>query len=135
MDTCIFCKIVRKKTPAYIIYEDKLTMAFLDKYPQSRGHLQLIPKKHCLYVYEIPQMGEFFTIAQKIIRVIIPVLNAEYVTLATFGMQVRHAHLWIVPQYRQEVRVTEGAYGISDPQALKQIGELLRNKLLGGGVV
>lgn len=105
MDECIFCQIVAKKSPAYIVYEDSEYLAFLDIFPQSRGHLQLIPKKHYRWVWEIPDMASFFGVAQKIIRAIIPVLNADHVTLATVGEEVHHAHLWIVPQYERRMRV------------------------------
>jgi len=107
MDPCIFCRIADKSTPADVVYEDQHYLAFLDKYPQSPGQLQFIPKKHYRWIYEVPQMGEMFTIAQKIIRAIIPVLGASHVTLATFGQQVGHAHLWIVPQYGGGIRLKE----------------------------
>jgi len=104
---CVFCQIVKGKSPAQIVYEDEKFMAFLDKYQQTRGHLQLIPKRHYQWVYDMPDLGNFFEVAQKIIRVIIPVLGAKHVTLATFGHEINHAHLWIVPQYGQVTKVCE----------------------------
>jgi len=104
---CVFCQIARKEVPAYFLFEDPICIAFLDKYPQTRGHLQLIPKKHYRWVYEMPDMGKLFTTAGNIIRAIIPVLGASHVTLATFGHEVKHAHVWIVPQYSREVHVEE----------------------------
>lgn len=108
MENCIFCQIAKKESPAQIVYEDARYMAFLDIHPQSRGHLQLIPKKHYRWLYELPDIGSFFECAQEIIRVIIPALEADHVTLAAFGREVAHAHLWIVPQYRRSVRLKEG---------------------------
>ncbi len=98
-------------------------MAFLDKYPQTRGHLQLIPKKHYQWVYQIPQIGKFFEVAQKIIHVIIPVLGADHVTLAAFGHEVHHAHLWIVPQYGSVVKVEEqfSSHQADDDQELAKL--------------
>ena len=127
MSTCIFCQIIAKEIPAHIVYEDELVIAFLDKYPQTRGHLQLVPKKHYRWIYEMPEIGTFFETAQKIIRGIIPVLGADHVTIATFGYQVEHAHLWIVPQYKKKVDLKEGnrLHG----EGLKQVADLLKNKL------
>lgn len=100
MTDCIFCRIVTRQEPAEVVYEDDVCMAFLDKYPQARGQLQLIPKKHYRWIYEVPEIGQIFATAGKIIRAIIPVLGADHATLATFGRQVAHAHIWIVPQYQ-----------------------------------
>lgn len=43
---CVFCDIVSKTIPAYIIYEDAGYIAFLDKYPISIGHTLVLPKTH-----------------------------------------------------------------------------------------
>ncbi|MGD0886450.1 MAG: histidine triad nucleotide-binding protein [Thermodesulfovibrionales bacterium] len=46
MSDCIFCKIIEKKVPANIVYEDELTLAFEDVNPQAPVHTLIIPKKH-----------------------------------------------------------------------------------------
>src|SRR3989338_9295929 len=43
---CIFCKIVRKEAPAYIVHEDKDVIAFLDIMPANKGHCLVVPKEH-----------------------------------------------------------------------------------------
>ena len=43
---CVFCDIVARRTPSYIIYEDADHIAFLDKYPISIGHTLTLPKRH-----------------------------------------------------------------------------------------
>ncbi|MFW9833617.1 MAG: HIT family protein [Candidatus Thorarchaeota archaeon] len=45
-DNCIFCKIVRGEMPASVVFEDELSMAFMDVFPVTEGHSLLIPKKH-----------------------------------------------------------------------------------------
>jgi len=108
MENCVFCRIINRKEPAFIVYEDEETIAFLDKYPQTRGHLQLAPKTHVRWVYDIEQIGSFFVTAKMLIRGIIPVLRADYVRLASFGEEVPHGHLWIVPQYGKAIQLVEG---------------------------
>ncbi len=46
MNDCIFCKIVEKKIPARIVYEDELVLAFEDLNAQAPVHALIIPKKH-----------------------------------------------------------------------------------------
>lgn len=46
MNGCIFCKIVSGDIPSTKVYEDELTLAFLDINPQAPTHIVLIPKAH-----------------------------------------------------------------------------------------
>jgi len=66
MDDCIFCKIVKGEIPAFKVYEDNDFLAFLDINPISVGHTLLIPKKHYRWVYDVPNFGEYWQVAQKI---------------------------------------------------------------------
>jgi histidine triad (HIT) family protein len=46
MDQCIFCRILERKIPAKIIYEDESAFAIEDIHPQSPVHLLVIPREH-----------------------------------------------------------------------------------------
>lgn len=124
---CTFCRIIRREESALIVYEDDEVIAFLDKHPQTRGHLQLVPKIHVRWLYELADIGTFFVTAKKIIRVIIPALGADHVTMATFGYQVAHAHLWLVPQYETVTEISEDAGDKSGIQG--EVAELLKSVL------
>ena len=50
---CIFCKIIAKEIPANIVYEDDVTIAFLDRTPVNPGHTLILPKKHARNVFDI----------------------------------------------------------------------------------
>ncbi|MGV8940135.1 MAG: HIT family protein [Lysobacter sp.] len=43
---CIFCDIVQGKEPASIVFEDELTMAFVDLRQFHPGHTLVIPRRH-----------------------------------------------------------------------------------------
>ncbi|AZE67887.1 Diadenosine tetraphosphate (Ap4A) hydrolase [Pseudomonas synxantha] len=43
---CIFCSIVRKTSPAHILWEDDQYMAFLSIFPNTPGFSVVIPKQH-----------------------------------------------------------------------------------------
>jgi len=71
MSECIFCKIISKKIPAKIIYEDESVMAFEDTNPQAPVHALVIPKKHISTTLDIKDednalIGHLFQTAGKI---------------------------------------------------------------------
>ncbi|MEN6311677.1 MAG: histidine triad nucleotide-binding protein [Acidobacteriota bacterium] len=58
MDSCLFCRIIRKEIPAKIVYEDDKFLAFEDIRPQAPVHLLLIPKTHIASLNEAPEGTE-----------------------------------------------------------------------------
>ena len=46
MADCLFCKIIERKIPASIVYEDQRVLAFNDINPQAPTHILVIPKRH-----------------------------------------------------------------------------------------
>ncbi len=46
MKDCVFCRIVDKKLPASVEYEDEFVLAFKSIEPVSEFHILVIPKKH-----------------------------------------------------------------------------------------
>jgi histidine triad (HIT) family protein len=52
-DTCVFCEIVRRTEVASIVWEDRLTMAFVDLRQFHAGHTLVIPKRHVNDVREL----------------------------------------------------------------------------------
>ena len=45
-EDCLFCKIIDKKIPAKIVFEDRDVLAFEDIKPQAPVHIMVIPKTH-----------------------------------------------------------------------------------------
>src|SRR5207253_10519433 len=50
---CVFCGIVRGTEPASVVWEDDLTMAFLDRRQFHAGHTPVIPRLHLCDVREL----------------------------------------------------------------------------------
>ncbi len=44
--SCVFCEIVRGTEPASMVWDDSLTMAFIDLRQFHVGHVLVIPKRH-----------------------------------------------------------------------------------------
>jgi len=52
-DVCVFCEIAQGTRTASIVYEDDLTMAFVDLRQFHAGHTLVIPRRHIPDVREI----------------------------------------------------------------------------------
>ena len=50
---CVFCEIVAGVSPASVVYEDDLTMAFLSLTQFHPGHVLVIPREHLADVREV----------------------------------------------------------------------------------
>ena len=95
---CIFCKIVAGEIPSTKVYEDDNFLAFLDINPQSPGHTQVIPKKHYRFVWDVPEAGPYFEVAQKVARAMQNTFGpVDEVHSRIMGDEVHHAHIWIYP--------------------------------------
>jgi len=73
MDSCLFCRIVRREIPAKIVYEDEKCLAFEDIKPQAPVHILIIPKAHFASLNEAPAgaeslLGEMLLRARAIAR-------------------------------------------------------------------
>jgi histidine triad (HIT) family protein len=57
-ETCLFCKIVDKKIPCKMVYEDDSVIAIEDIHPQAPVHLLVIPNKHIESLSNLKQQDE-----------------------------------------------------------------------------
>ena len=94
---CIFCKIVAGEIPSHKVYEDENFFAFLDINPQSPGHTQVIPKKHYRWVWDVPNVGEYFEVVRKIALAQQKAFETDFILSKIVGDEVEHAHIWVFP--------------------------------------
>jgi len=101
---CVFCEIVERRAPAYIVYEDTATLAFLDIFPFTRGHLLVVPKRHGARLTDLPwddQMALIRTLDELCRRAerLAPDYNLALNAGARAGQVVFHVHFHIIPRY------------------------------------
>lgn len=108
MENCIFCKIVKGELPSHKVYEDDNFLAFLDIHPQSPGHVQIIPKKHYRWVWDLPSedeepssvkatAGKYFEVVRKIALAQRKAFDTDWILSKIVGDEAEHAHIWIFP--------------------------------------
>ncbi|QXI50702.1 HIT family protein [Pseudomonas alvandae] len=136
----IFAMILRGEAPAYKIYEDADVLAFLDIFPQSRGHVLVIPKasqaRNILEV-EPAVLGTLMSAVQRLTRVIVDELQPDGVQIAQFngapaGQTVYHIHVHIIPRWEGQAPGVHGQ-GKADPQELEALQARLVERIRSAG--
>lgn len=99
MQDSIFIKIINGEIPCSKVYEDDLTLAFLDIYPAQPGHTLVIPKKQVEFLWDLPATDyqAVMATAQKVALRLREVLEVPYVGEKVVGTDVPHAHVHLVP--------------------------------------
>jgi len=104
MSECIFCQIIQKQVPASIVYEDKQVMAFLSNHPVNVGHTLVVPKKHYVNLFEIPEEEAacLFRIVKRITHAVKDATNSDAIRIVQnngkdAGQIIFHLHIHIIP--------------------------------------
>ncbi|HTC88894.1 MAG TPA: HIT family protein [Bryobacteraceae bacterium] len=101
--TCRFCNIATD----YIVFEDNLSLAFLDYRPLFIGHTLLIPKAHYETLTDLPAnlVAPFFSNVQLLAQAVEQAMHAEGTFVAInnrVSQSVPHLHVHIVPRRKKD---------------------------------
>jgi len=104
---CLFCAIVSGSVPSDRVYEDALSIAFLDHRPLFPGHVLLIPRRHVVTLANLPpgDVGQFFQTVQQLGTAVERAMEADgsFVAINNIVSQsVPHLHVHIVPRRRKD---------------------------------
>ncbi len=98
---CVFCKIIQNQLPSSKVWEDDRYLAFMSSLPINPGHVLVIPKEHVDYVFDLREedLGNLMIISKQIAQAIKKAYNPATgkVGLMVAGLQVRHAHIHLIP--------------------------------------
>ncbi len=106
-ENCLFCQIAAGAVPAVSVFEDQVSMAFLDHRPLFSGHCLLVPREHYETLDDLPPklVGPFFSNVQLLARAVEKALHAEGTFVAMnnrVSQSVPHLHTHIVPRRRKD---------------------------------
>jgi histidine triad (HIT) family protein len=137
-DDCVFCKIAVHRAPASIVFEDALTMAFVDLRQFHPGHTLVIPRAHVPDVRDLdPATGAALMAAvSHITRAVGLAFPNQGLSLwhsigeAAF-QEVPHLHIHVHPRMRDDdfLRVYPGAPPLPDRQTLDGYAARIRDRL------
>lgn len=104
-DDCIFCKIITGDIPSFKLYEDAMTLAFMDINPVHDGHALVIPKEHApnLFTVSADALAATTSTAQKIASAVNRTLEPDGMNLLqcngeAAAQSVFHFHLHVLPR-------------------------------------
>ncbi|MDG2531075.1 HIT family protein [Caulobacter endophyticus] len=124
----IFAKIVCGEIPSVKVFEDDEVLAFMDAFPQSRGHLLVISKTskaRNVLEAEPKTLGRLIGAVQKAARAVTKALDPAGVVVTQFngapaGQSVFHLHFHVIPRYENEDLGRHGE-GMADIEELKAL--------------
>ena len=95
----VFSKIVRGEITCYKVYEDELTMAFLDIHPVQPGHTLVVSKKQVEFVWDLDDVTYQAVMAttRKVAQRLKEVMGTPFVGEEVVGVDVPHAHVHLIP--------------------------------------
>jgi histidine triad (HIT) family protein len=130
-DNNLFAKILRGEIPAVKVYEDEEVLAFMDIFPQTRGHMLVMPKHvRARNFLELPdeKVAPLMTRVHRLTKAAVKALKPDGVTVTQFngedaGQTIFHLHWHIIPRYAG-VRLAGHGHGnkadIAELQAIAQ---------------
>jgi len=128
-DNNLFAKILRGEIPAVKVYEDSEVLAFMDIFPQTRGHFLVVPKNvRARNFLELPsdRVGPLMERVHRLAIAAEKALRPDGVTVTQFsgeaaGQTVFHLHVHIIPRYSGQRLAGHGHGKQADIAELQQI--------------
>jgi len=134
-DNNIFAKILRGEIPAFKVYEDADTLAFMDVMPQSNGHTLVIPKAPSRNLLDADPavLAKTIPVVQKIAVAAKKAFAADGIQIVQFnepasGQTVYHLHFHIIPRF-EGVALKAHTGKMEDMEVLKANAEKLKAAL------
>lgn len=115
MEFCVFCGIEKAIPKERIVYQDSTWIAILDNYPVSKGHVLLIPKRHCETYFDLNEIE--LERLNTLIKMIKAHLDEEFHPNGynigvncgeSAGQTIMHCHIHIIPRYNGDCENPRG---------------------------
>lgn len=132
----IFAKILRGEMPCAKVYEDGGTLAFMDVFPQSRGHVLVVPRNPSRNLLGVApkDIGRLFGTVQRVTTAVRTALKPDGIVVTQFngapaGQTVFHTHVHIIPRYEGAALAGHAMGEMANMNELTQIANMIRTEL------
>ena len=135
-DANIFARIVKGEIPCAKVWEDDKVLAFMDVFPQARGHALVIHKTsraRNLLDSEPQALTDLILGVQKVTRAMRAALNPDGITVTQFngapaGQTIFHLHFHILPRWDGQPLGRHGG-GQADPAELAALARQIAARI------
>ena len=136
MEDCIFCAIVAGTAPTSVVYEDDVSLGFMDIQPVNPGHLLVIPKRHAAGLAELDEQtgGHLFQVAMRMAAALrrsgLPCegINFFLADGEVAFQDVFHVHLHVIPRSAGDTFKIDADWSAQPPRAeLDDLAARIRN--------
>tara|TARA_B000000475_G_scaffold124478_2_gene100605 strand:- start:341 stop:733 length:393 start_codon:yes stop_codon:yes gene_type:complete len=95
----IFSKIISGEIPCYKVAETEDFLAFLDIYPNAKGHTLCIPKKEVDKLFDLDEStyNGLMAFSRTVALAIEKAVPCVRVGMTVIGLEVPHAHVHLIP--------------------------------------
>lgn len=129
----IFAKIMRGEMPCAKVYEDNNVLAIMDAFPQSEGHVLVMPKapSRNLLETQAKDIGRLFGTTQRIANAVKAAFNPDGIRIMQFngapaGQTVFHTHVHIIPCYENKTLGGHSEGGMADAAYLQSLADKIK---------
>lgn len=104
---CLFCRIVAGDEAAHLVFEDDVSVAFLDTRPLFPGHSLLVPREHHETLWDLPDelLAPLFSNAKRLSAAVRAAMDSQGAFVAinnVVSQSVPHLHVHIAPRNRKD---------------------------------
>jgi histidine triad (HIT) family protein len=139
-DECKFCGIAAGRLLSSPIYEDDLVVAFMDLYPVTPGHVQVVPRAHVAELGEVDDAlgARLWSVARRVGTALRGgAVRCEGVNLfladgEAAGQEIFHVHLHVFPRFAGDPFSIHAVWEEADRAVLEEQAVKLRALLPGG---
>ena len=131
-DSCVFCKIVQHRIPCDKVYEDDLTLSFMDINPANEGHTLVVAKAHFATLLDIDEasLAAVAVASRRVAQAIQVALQPDGMRLGQYngaaaGQTVFHYHLHLIPVHTGQ-RVGSHGCGPGKLEEIRLIADRIR---------
>jgi histidine triad (HIT) family protein len=125
----IFAKIVRGEAPCARVFESEHVLAFMDVFPQARGHTLVVSKQskaRNLLDIEPEDLAFLIQGVQRVTHAVNAALKPDGVIVTQFngapaGQTVFHLHFHIIPRWEGVPLGRHAGGAMADPEELKHL--------------
>jgi len=104
---CLFCRIVAGEVDAHVVFEDEVSLAFLDNRPLFPGHTLLVPREHYEAIWDLPEelVEPLFLNARMLASAVRGAVESQGAFVAMnniVSQSVPHFHVHVAPRNRKD---------------------------------